>query len=207
LGSYPKLKEYPICNNNISGCLGLSLSQCTIYRNHWKYRAPTKEVLENEDDDDKDNIPEESKQEDLADLEDNEENDDSSLATPAMLEQESLMADATRHVKQAIIMREMTQECIAWAQPTVHLPHSERHYCFTVDYTQNMMLPKLGDTQPDDTYYFLPNNIYVFGIANNSTNPMTLLSYTYQEEQTGKERRQECRIYDLQLSRQIADFE
>jgi hypothetical protein len=99
-----------------------------------------------------------------------------------MLEQERLIADATRHVEQAIAMREMAQERIAWAQSTAHLPHSERHYCFTVDYAQNLMLPNLGDTQPGVTFYFSPKNVYVFGIANNSVSPTTLLSYVYQEE-------------------------
>jgi hypothetical protein len=44
------------------------------------------------------------------------------------------------------------------------------------------MLPNLGDTQPGNTYYFSPKNVYVFGIADNSTKPTTLLSYVYQEE-------------------------
>jgi flavodoxin len=167
--------------------------ECTIYRNRWKYGSSNDSVPDDEDaadDDDHDAEEGESKQdgaEDLengaADLEDNA--DDDAIVTPAMLEQERLIADATRHVEQAIAMRELAQEKIARAQATSLLPHSERHYCFTVDYAQNLLLPNLGDTQPGDTYYFSPKNVYIFGIADNSKKPTTLVSYVYQEE-TGK---------------------
>jgi hypothetical protein len=67
------------------------------------------------------------------------------------------------------------------------------------------MLPNLGDTQPGDTYYFSPKNAYIFGIADNSMKPTTLLSYVYQEE-TGKKGAKNIAsmIYDfLDTSEQI----
>jgi hypothetical protein len=136
--------------------------ECTIYRNRWKYGARAKEDSEEEQDEAKeDNVQEEN------------EEDDDELTTPAMLEQEKLIADATLHVEQAMAIREMAREAIELAQSTAHLPHLERHYCFTIDYAQTLMIPNLGDTQPGDTYYFSPKNAYIFGIVDNSIKPTT----------------------------------
>jgi hypothetical protein len=81
-----------------------------IYRNGWKYGSPTEEVDEDEDNhDDKEDPP--IPKEDVVVLEDSKADDENAvLATPVMLEQERLIADATRHVEQAIPMREMAQE-------------------------------------------------------------------------------------------------
>jgi hypothetical protein len=142
--------------------------ECTIYRNRWKYGARAEEDSEEEQDEAKeDNAPEEN------------DGDDDEFTTPAMLEQEKLIVDATLHVEQAMAMREMAREAIEVAQSTAHLPHSERHYCFTIDYAQNLMIPNLGDTQPGDTYYFSPKNVYIFGIADNSIKPTTMIAYIY----------------------------
>jgi hypothetical protein len=116
-------------------------------------------------------------------LEDNDEDDGSSLSTPAMLEKENCIADATLHVQQSIAMREMAREHIALTQFTAHLPHLECLYGCTIDYAQNLMTLNLGDTQPGNTYYFSQKNVYIFGIANISIKPTTtLVSYVNQEE-------------------------
>jgi hypothetical protein len=41
-------------------------------------------------------------------------------------------------------------------------------------------------TQPGDTYYFSPKNVYIFGIAGNSIKPTTMIAYIYQEETSRK---------------------
>jgi hypothetical protein len=47
------------------------------------------------------------------------------------------------------------------------------------------MISNLGDTQPGDTYYFSQKNVYIFGIADNSIKPTTMIASVYQEE-TGR---------------------
>jgi hypothetical protein len=97
---YPTLIIRQLCNN-ICG-------EYIIYPNYWKYGARAKEVCE---------------QKDALVQEDNEKDDNSSLTTPATLEQEKLITDATLHVKQSIEMREMAEECVALAQSTAHTCH------------------------------------------------------------------------------------
>jgi hypothetical protein len=67
---------------------------------------------------------EDSEEEHVKAQEDNNKDDDE-FTTPAMLEQEKLVADATLQVEQSMAMRELAREAIELAQSTAHLPHSE----------------------------------------------------------------------------------
>jgi hypothetical protein len=73
-------------------CEDVWCGECTIYRNCWKYGARAEEN---------------SEEEDARAQEDNDRDDGYSLTTPAILEQEKLIANAILHVEQSIAMREM----------------------------------------------------------------------------------------------------
>lgn len=59
-------------------------------------------------------------------------------------EREAILLKASLHVKQALIQRALANQKIQQAIDTVDLPHSERHYCFIADFSQNMELPFFG---------------------------------------------------------------
>lgn len=86
------------------------------------------------------------------------------------------------HVEAAQAMRETINNRIIESQETRHKPHTERKYCFVMDYAQNLELPHLGEEQPGDIYYYSPKNVYVFGISDVSVIPNSMQAYAYVEE-------------------------
>jgi hypothetical protein len=100
---------------------------------------------------------------------------------PALTEREAILSKATLHVQQAMIQRKLANTMIQKAIDTHDLPHSERHYCFIADFSQNMELPFFGASQPGDTYYFSPLKINVFGIVDCSIFGGKLSAHVYHE--------------------------
>ncbi len=59
-------------------------------------------------------------------------------------------------------------------------------YCIVCDYAQNLELPHFGAEQPQDIYYFSAITVNIFGIADATKKPTTMLAYSYTEDQGGK---------------------
>jgi hypothetical protein len=69
-------------------------------------------------------------------------------------------------VKMARAQRQLVNEKMSKAKEEVDAPHAERTHTFIVDYGQNMALSAwFGTSQPDDTYYFTPLNVYNLGMV------------------------------------------
>lgn len=86
------------------------------------------------------------------------------------LEWERRILEASTHVRRARVQRALANQKIETAklhkQQNVH--HSERTYTFIADYCQNMSLPFFGSSQPGETYYYTPLNVYLFGVVDAS---------------------------------------
>jgi hypothetical protein len=82
-----------------------------------------------------------------------------------VLEREKEILKATMHVKMARAQRLLVNEKMSKAKEdaTANTIHSERTYTLIVDYGQNMALPWFGKSQPGDTYYFTPLNVFNLG--------------------------------------------
>jgi len=55
----------------------------------------------------------------------------------------------------------------------------------TIDYSQNLDLPHLGDEQPGDCYYYSPINLYCFGIVDSTQEHLHAYIYTEGEGKKG----------------------
>lgn len=74
---------------------------------------------------------------------------------------------AAEHVKQARAQRLLVNKKVSKARDDRknNIRHSERTYTLICDYSQNMALPHFGTSQPGDTYYLTPLNLFVFGVV------------------------------------------
>ena len=74
---------------------------------------------------------------------------------------------SVRHVRSAKAQRLYLRNAIAnaVADLTNNKHHSERHYVFIGDYSQNLEVPFMGSEQPGETYYLTPYNAYCFGMV------------------------------------------
>jgi hypothetical protein len=81
---------------------------------------------------------------------------------------EDMIIKSVRHVRTASGQRKYLKSAVAQARADLmnNLPHKGRHYCLIGDYAQNLGLPNLGESQPGETYYWVPYYIYVFGLVN-----------------------------------------
>lgn len=78
---------------------------------------------------------------------------------------EKAILDAGEHVKMAQAQRQLVNRKIAAAKAGRDHHHIERTYTLIVDYGQNMALPFFGESQPQDTYYYTPLNVYNLGVV------------------------------------------
>jgi hypothetical protein len=67
-----------------------------------------------------------------------------------------------------------------------NLFYSFSSYCIVCDYAQNLELSHFGAEQPQDIYYFSAITVNIFGIADVTKTPTTMLAYGYTEDQGGK---------------------
>ena len=74
---------------------------------------------------------------------------------------------SVRHVRSAKAQRWYLRNAIAnaVADLTNNKHHSERHYVFIGDYSQNLEVPFMGSEQPGETDYLTPYNAYCFGMV------------------------------------------
>jgi hypothetical protein len=78
---------------------------------------------------------------------------------------EKAIMDAAEHVKKARAQRLLVNEKMAKAKEDAlaNTIHSDRINTLIVDYGQNMQLPSFGTSQPGDTYYYTPLNVFNLG--------------------------------------------
>jgi hypothetical protein len=99
-----------------------------------------------------------------------------------------LVQEANLHVRQAKSQRALCQLKIVEAQEdfAANKPHSERRRTIVMDYSQNIDMPQVGESQPGRTYYYSPLRIYVFGIVECGKLGGELFSYLYHEGEGDK---------------------
>jgi hypothetical protein len=80
---------------------------------------------------------------------------------------EKAILDAAKHVQMARAQRQLVNEKMSKAKEDAlsNTIHPERTHTLIVDYGQNMQLPWFGTSQPGDTYYFTPLNVYNLGVV------------------------------------------
>jgi hypothetical protein len=173
--NYPKLvvatAREDVCN------------QCFIYANQHKYyvqrvksaAATAALVAEELVEDDEEN-------EDAAPPDDEEDDDEDGLR---MLESETLVTKAARHVEMAQLQRSMYQRKKKEAIQTKHESPSNRVLCYVADYAQNMYLPNFASEQPGATYYYSPLSAFCFGIVDASVDKLTAWVYTEEDAKKG----------------------
>jgi hypothetical protein len=85
----------------------------------------------------------------------------------ATLTSEQAILDAANHVRMARAQRELVNAKVQAArEDSINaVDHFHRTYTFIVDYGQNMELPFFGGSQPGDTYYYTPLNIFNLGFV------------------------------------------
>ncbi len=59
-------------------------------------------------------------------------------------------------------------------------------FCLVADYAQNLGVPYFGSEQPENTYYYSPLAVYIFGLVDASCTPEQLHAYGYAEDHGGK---------------------
>lgn len=158
--------------------------ECLVYRNSFKYTSKRKNDLQ-----------------ELSDIESECQSVGSSSSSQSnttnnitfdevhdfIKDSEQILKDAGEHVEKARQMRFFAANCMNEAQQQAsNTPQSEKKYVIVMDYSQNLDLPHLGSSQPGDSYYFSPKNVYIFGIVNVSQKPNKLTAYVYQEEDGNK---------------------
>jgi hypothetical protein len=123
--------------------------------------------------------------------EDDDEDDDRATSTNeadglGMLESEKLIEEASLHVQQAKLQRQLFQTKKELAQSSRHAnqPRKDCIKCFVADYAQNLGVPHFGTEQPGETYYYSPFCSYIFGVVDAATKQLT--AYTYFEDHAGK---------------------
>ena len=124
---------------------------------------------------------------------------------------EELIAEATNHAEEAQQQRALAKARQQTATEEANYPHENRRfvvvflplytcllklahisslstssYCIVCDYAQNVELPHFGAEQPQDIYYFSALTVNIFGIADVTTTPTSMLAYGYKECQGGK---------------------
>jgi len=73
---------------------------------------------------------------------------------------------SSRHVLSAKSQRELANAKKQLSKLDSYKQKSEpKILTTTIDYSQNLDLPHLGDEQPGDCYYYSPINLYCFGIV------------------------------------------
>jgi hypothetical protein len=82
-----------------------------------------------------------------------------------VLEREREIVKAVKHVKMARAQRLLVNDKTRLARETRSEAHENRVHTFIVDYGQNMALPWFGTSQPGDTYYYTPLNVYNLGVV------------------------------------------
>jgi hypothetical protein len=100
--------------------------------------------------------------------------------------EEYIFSKANDHVTQARSQRELVGLREEEATASRNHAHCDRSFCLVADYCQNLSLPHFGSEQPGDTYYYSPLFIYVFGVADVSSDRPKLFSYGYHEGQGSK---------------------
>lgn len=93
---------------------------------------------------------------------------------------ERLVLQMAEHIGKFKMQREYVKEWDRFVKAQgddVQWPNRTHMYCG--DYSQNMDLPHFGGEQPGDSYYFSPLAVYLFGIADHSTD--VLSAYLYHE--------------------------
>ena len=99
-----------------------------------------------------------------------------------------IVKEAGEHVLDYQSMRDWARSRSVVAQQDrlngVH--HSQRHYVFVLDFSQNLELPHFGDEQPGETYYYSPLAVYIFGIADVSFQPTRMTAFAFHEGEGGK---------------------
>ena len=104
------------------------------------------------------------------------------------LDYNKTIEDASLHVKQAADMRRYCNDKIKQAQidDTANKSHQDKCYSIVMDYSQNISLPQVGQSQPGKTYYWSPLKVFLFGIVNCGVPGGELDSYVYHEGQGKK---------------------
>lgn len=150
---------------------------CYIYANQSKYKVAS---LRRESANNKDSHSSEEEEDD----EQEELTEEQRLAD--ILASEQLILDAAEHVGMAKTQRDFVNEKKAEAFADKDKINSDRTYCFTADYCQNLYVPNFAGEQPGETYYISPVNAFTFGIVDNSQQPTKLAAYCYLEDQGKK---------------------
>ena len=104
------------------------------------------------------------------------------------LDYNKTIEDASLHVKQAADMRRYCNDKIKQAQidDTANKSHQDKCYSIVMDYSQNISLPQVGQSQPGKTYYWSPLKVFLFGIVNCGVPGGECNSYVYHEGQGKK---------------------
>jgi len=104
---------------------------------------------------------------------------------PEEVELEEELANITLHVQQAKAQRELVNELLSLSkeQATTGVPHTAWTYTMCCDFAQNMDVPSYKGQQPGETYYYSPLNVYVFGCAEEFSDPgkSSLTAFAYPE--------------------------
>jgi hypothetical protein len=114
---------------------------------------------------------------------DGNEEEDNEVDEATLASEEEIMK-AGEHVKMARAQFSLVKEKIEQAKADRRnkvQQHSDRTYTLIIDYRQNMALPYFGESQPGDTYYFTPLNIYNLGVVDVSEEQDKLYCHIYQE--------------------------
>jgi hypothetical protein len=160
---------------------------CHVFANRFKAAANRQkgdDSDESDKDSDNDNGPEEAEVNGkLVDFQ-LERTEESDILTETIKE-------ASLHVKQADDQRRACTEKINKSTEDFAQKKDHRHAVRTivVDYSQNIGIPQLGQSQPGQTYYLSPLNVFVFGIVYCGVQGGTLDAYVYTE---GKRADFEC---------------
>jgi hypothetical protein len=165
---YPKLvvatAREDICN------------QCFVYANQHKYFTARKDDAADED--------EEQPLDDQGPPEDDDDEDDED-GVQKMLDGETLVRKAARHVEMAQLQRYMYQRKKKEAKDTMNEPPSNRVLTYVADYAQNMYLPNFASEQPGATYYYSPLSAFCFGIVDGDVDTLTAWVYTEEDAKKG----------------------
>jgi hypothetical protein len=169
---------------------------CYVFANQSKYKKTqlqqqmAEEGESSSDDDEEEEMTEEQREE-------------------AILASEKLILDAADHVEMARKQREYVNTKKDEAFADRNKQNSERSFCFTADYCQNLYVPNFAGEQPGETYYISPVNAFTFGVADNSQRPTTLAAYCYLEDSGKKGGNNVCSMLwqEFQRKNLVPDYD
>eukprot|EP00978_Attheya_sp_CCMP212_P020732 scaffold59674_cov28-Attheya_sp.AAC.1 len=190
-------KEYP--KMRITRPQADICGDCYVFVNQSKYKKTQlqqqmaeeqRSAGESSDDDEEEEMTEEQREE-------------------AILASEKLILDAADHVEMARKQREHVNSKKDEAFADMNKQNSERSFCFTADYCQNLYVPNFAGEQPGETYYISPVNASTFGVADNSQHPTTLAAYCYLEDSGKKGGNDVCSMLwqEFQRKNLVPDYD